>query len=285
MNIYQLIGDICKLLSLLILICRLVTARNAQGISVRTQEIYLIAALSRCAALLDEHYNSLYIPIMKVAYLALHVFVILLMRCNRQISSTYDQQHDNFNHWKFIVLPCTLLGWLNFQFCTSQRTCYRFALIVFLEGVSFLLESVAMVPQLSLLRKFRVVENLTGEYVFFMGLHLIFYIANWIYLARHENRHSNPMFCVGIMGRTSESLLFVDFFYYWVISKMRGTELSYGGEGDFEYYDCDVNELRNYENSTPLIDSSAISMRGETEPGGNEETDAALGNIMPVVSA
>jgi hypothetical protein len=126
-----------------------------------------------------------------------------------------------------------------------------------------------------------VVENLTGNYVFFMGLHRIFYIANWIYRAHHEEwfRHNLLVYSCAVL----QSLLYVDFIYCWVTSKIRGHELSYGGEGDDEYYDCDVNELRNYENSTSLIDISDIRIRGKIESSADKDTEATFWNVMPVV--
>lgn len=269
----------CKLISTLILICRLHTARNAQGISVRTQEIYLLVALSRYTDLLTVFY-SLYNSIMKVVYIALHALVILLIRCNHQISSTYDQQQDNFNHWKFIVLPCAVLGSITFYF-RGWEIRHFYDIQGLLWTFSILLESVAILPQLRLLRRYRVVENLTGNYVFFMGLHRIFYIGNWIYRAHHEEQYRHNLLLYSCAAL--QSLLYVDFIYCWVTSKIRGHELSYGGEGDVEYYDCDVSELRNYENSTSLIDNSDIRVRGKTESSGDKDTKASLSDIMPVV--
>lgn len=45
---------------------------------------------------------------------------------------------------------------------------------------SIYLEAVAIVPQLIVLQRYREVENLTGNYIFFLGAYRALYILNWV---------------------------------------------------------------------------------------------------------
>ena len=91
------------------------------------------------------------------------------------------------------------------------------------------------------------------------GMYRLFYIINWVYRSYFERgyRHHYVVYACGVL----QTVLYVDFFYYWILSKKERRELSYGEEGDTEYYDCDVTELRNVENAAPLIDNSNLRMR------------------------
>lgn len=261
----------CHLLSIAILFRRLYTARNAQGISLRTQELYLVVALTRYTDLLTRFY-SLYNSAMKIFYIIARCSIICLIRRNSQVSSTYDQVQDNFPHWKLLVVPCALLAlvlseWVAIRYGNASMQAQEL-----LWTFSILLEAVAIFPQLSLLRRYRVIDNLTGNYVLFLGMYRFFYIINWIYRAKYERgyRHHYVVYACGCI----QVILYAEFFYYWVTSKVGGRELSYGGEGDTEYYDCNVNELRNYDNSSSLIDNSDVRMRGKNSS--TEELDNLL---------
>ena len=123
----------------------------------------------------------------------------------------------------------------------------------------------------------RVVENLTGNYVFFMGMYRALYGVNWVYRAHYQPGYRHHYF-VYICGAV-QTLLFMEFFYYCNISKMRGRELHYGEEGDIEYYDCNVQEMRNHSNSSPLIENSNVRARGKSNVTCNDDE---LGDILVV---
>lgn len=134
---------------------------------------------------------------------------------------------------------------------------------------SIYLEAVAILPQLILLRRYRIVENLTGKYIMLRGLYRFFYIINWVYRSYYEPgyRHNFIVYACGVL----QTVLYIEFFYYWVKSKKERRELRYGQEGDTEYYDYDVSELRNVENAAPLIDSGNLRMRVSVDTA--EEND------------
>ena len=51
----------------------------------------------------------------------------------------------------------------------------------FVWSYSLWLESIAFIPQIVMLNKIRLIENITSHYVAALGLYRFFYILNWIY--------------------------------------------------------------------------------------------------------
>ncbi|KAL7549154.1 hypothetical protein ACHAWF_012419 [Thalassiosira exigua] len=272
MNIWRSIGDSCHVLSIIVLFRRLKTTNNAQGISLRTQQLRLLVCITRYLDLFTMFY-SLYNHVMKIAYIVAYCGVVYLIRCHGQIATTYDEELDNFPCWKFLALPCFLIAMVTHITSTYDRGYDIFSdTQALLWKFSIYLESVSIIPQLTLLRRYRIVENLTVNYVLLLGLYRLFYIFNWIYRSHYRKpgyRHHYMVYFCGVL----QTAFYIDFFYHWIISKTRRTEMSYGGEGDVDYYDCDVNELRNYDNSLSLIEDKNIKERKKSG-----ETDDEVGN-------
>ncbi|KAL7476453.1 hypothetical protein ACHAW6_002315 [Cyclotella cf. meneghiniana] len=222
MNIFRLCGDMSHVFSIIVLLLRLRVARNAQGISLRTHELFLLVFLTRYTDLFTTYY-SLYNSVMKVLYIASTASIVYAIRFQEPICSTYDKAQDTFRHWEFAVLPCAFFALVThlmsgggmFSFVDWQELLWTF---------SIWLESVAIMPQLIVLQRYRDVENLTGNYIFFMGLYRALYIVNWIYRAYYEPgyRHHYVVYFCGVL----QTLLYVDFFYYYFMSKRKGGRFS-----------------------------------------------------------
>lgn len=235
----------CRLLAKILLLRRLYVARNAQGISIGTQYLYLLVCLTRYTDLFTTFY-SIYNSGMKIIYIAIEICLIIKIK-----RSDRDSELDNFPAIKCLVLPCLLLTLVQSRMYEISETPLMY-LQEFLWQFSINLEAVAILPQLSLLKKYRIVENLTGNYVFLLGIYRFLYIINWIYRSHTEPgyRHLYTVYVSGVV----QVLLYIEFFYYWVISKVRRRPLSYGDEGDMEYFDYSVDELRNSENAASLLE-------------------------------
>ncbi|SBT37528.1 ER lumen protein retaining receptor, putative (ERD2) [Plasmodium ovale wallikeri] len=106
--------------------------------------------------------------------------------------------------------------------CVSvrQRT---YNLYNILWSFSIWLESVAILPQLVLLEKQREVENITSHYVITMGMYRAFYILNWIYRYFFDDKPYVNV--VGWLGGLIQTLLYIDFFYYFALAKWYGKKL------------------------------------------------------------
>ena len=88
---------------------------------------------------------------------------------------------------------------------------------------SLYLESITIIPQLMLLRRSKDIENLTQEYIFFLGLYRGLYIFNWIYRSWTERtyHHNYVVYFTGIL----QTALYIDFFYYYFRAKLKGEKL------------------------------------------------------------
>jgi ER lumen protein retaining receptor len=214
MNIFRLAGDMCHVFSIIVLLLRLRVAKNAQGISLRTNELFLLVFVTRY---LDLFFNffSIYNSVMKVLYIVSTASIVYTIRFKEPIKSTYEKSQDTFLHWKFAVAPCFAIALI-----THLIGSKRFDMIELLWTFSIYLESIAILPQLIVLQRYREVENLTGNYIFFMGAYRALYIVNWIYRAHTEKgyKHHWVVYFCGVV----QTLLYADFFYYYLKSKSKG---------------------------------------------------------------
>jgi ER lumen protein retaining receptor len=186
------------------------------GISVRTHELFLVVFVTRYLDLFTTFY-SLYNSCMKVLYIATTASIIYMIRLSEPICSTYDKAQDTFLHWKFAVAPCAVIAFITHLLGSGFS---KFDLLELLWTFSIYLESIAILPQLIVLQRYREVENLTGNYILFMGAYRAFYILNWIYRSYHEpmyQHHFVVYFC-GVL----QTVLYADFFYYYFKSKQKG---------------------------------------------------------------
>ncbi|CAI9782042.1 unnamed protein product [Fraxinus pennsylvanica] len=112
---------------------------------------------------------------------------------------------DTFRHY-FLVGASFLLALLVHEKFTFQEI---------LRTFSIYLEAIAIIPQLVLLQRSGNVDNLTGQYVFFLGAYRAFYILNWVYRYFTEKHFSRWISCFSGLIQTA---LYADFFYYYHIS-------------------------------------------------------------------
>ncbi|MCO5598083.1 hypothetical protein L7F22_052174 [Adiantum nelumboides] len=170
MNIFRLAGDMSHLFSILILLLKIHTIKSCAGISLKTQELYALVFATRYLDIFTGYY-SLYNTLMKVFFLWSSFTIVWYMRYHNVVRRSYDKDQDTFRHY-FLILPCFVLALLVHEKFTFLEVLWTFSLY---------LEAVAILPQLVLLQRTRNVDNLTGNYVFFLGAYRAFYILNWIY--------------------------------------------------------------------------------------------------------
>ncbi|KAL8007321.1 putative ER lumen protein retaining receptor [Plasmopara halstedii] len=214
MNLFRLVGDMAHLASFLVLLLKLLASRSANGISLKSQELFFLVFITRYVDLFF-HFVSFYNTIMKLLFLLFSGAIVYVIRFKEPFRSTYDKSHDAFLHLKFAVLPCALLALIfNEQFEVTE----------ILWTFSIYLEAVAIIPQLILLQRHGEVENLTSNYVVLLGAYRGCYVLNWIYRAATETTYHFIwlMFIAGIV----QTALYVDFFYYYASSKYYGKKMT-----------------------------------------------------------
>ncbi|RVX01671.1 ER lumen protein-retaining receptor B [Vitis vinifera] len=82
----------------------------APGISLKTQELYVIVFVTRYLDLFTR-YISLYNSVMKLVFLGTSIAIVWYMRYHKVVKQTYSKQEDTFRHY-FLVLPCFVLALL-----------------------------------------------------------------------------------------------------------------------------------------------------------------------------
>jgi len=164
------------MLSHSILIIRLLSAKNAQAISLKSIELYLLVYVSRYLDLFTTFY-SLYNSIMKILFILTTAAIVYIIRYHEPNYATYDKAHDTFAHWKLAVMPCAFVTLITTIFDHPITG----AILELLWTFSIYLESVAMLPQLMLLKQYQEIECLTGSYIGLKSCYRGFYILNWVY--------------------------------------------------------------------------------------------------------
>ena len=79
---------------------------------------------------------------------------------------------DDFPHLKVLLPSAAVLTALVHSGVTPWELVWSYSLW---------LGSLAFIPQIIMLNKIRIVENITSHYVAALGLYRFFYILNWIY--------------------------------------------------------------------------------------------------------
>ncbi|KAG6505426.1 hypothetical protein ZIOFF_037782 [Zingiber officinale] len=251
MNIFRLAGDMTHLMSVLVLLLKIHTIKSCAGkfypyssfnsvriwfrfgISLKTQELYALVFATRYLDIFTD-FISVYNTIMKLIFLGSSFSIVLYIRRHKIVRRSYDKDQDTFRHF-FLVLPCLLLALVINEKFTLKEVMWTFSLF---------LEAVAILPQLVLLQRTKNIDNLTGQYVFLLGLawnrlvkssldhvehwwfaslrvkvglessraYRAFYILNWIYRYFTEPHYVHWITWISGLVQT---LLYADFFYYY----------------------------------------------------------------------
>lgn len=109
LNLFRLGGDLAHVASIFLLILRLRVSKNANGISMKTQELYLLVFVTRYLDLLTTFY-SLYNTLMKIMYISATGYILYMVRMSEPFKTNYDSTQDSFLHWKFAVAPVAVLA-------------------------------------------------------------------------------------------------------------------------------------------------------------------------------
>ncbi|KAJ7947180.1 ER lumen protein retaining receptor family protein [Quillaja saponaria] len=211
MNILRFAGDMTHLISILVLLLKIYATKSCSGISLKTQELYAMVFLTRYLDLFTD-FISVYNTVMKLVFIGSSLAILWYMRVHRAVKRSYDKELDTFRHY-FLIGASFALALLVHEKFTFQEIFWAF---------SIYLEAVAILPQLVLLQRSGNVDNLTGQYVFFLGAYRAFYILNWIYRYLTEPKFSRRIACISGIVQTA---LYADFFYYYFISWKNNSKL------------------------------------------------------------
>eukprot|EP00249_Psilotum_nudum_P003167 c16495_g2_i1 orf=396-1043(-) len=211
MNIFRLAGDMMHLLSIVVLLLKIHTTKSCAGISLKTQELYALVFTTRYMDIFTS-YISHYNTVMKLVFLASSFSILWYMRAHKVVRQTYNRDQDTFRHYLLVLGALALALLLHHKF-TVREVLWTFSLY---------LEAVAILPQLVLLQRTQNIDNLTGNYVFFLGTYRGLYLLNWIY--RYLTEHHYLRWITWISGLV-QTALYADFFYYYIRSWKKNEKL------------------------------------------------------------
>jgi len=213
MNIFRFLGDMSHILSFIILLLKVTQGKSAAGISLRTQEMYMVVFCSRYLDLF-WNFSSMYNSFLKVVFIGCSSAIVYIIRFKSPQKETWNPELDNFPV-QYLLGPCALLGLL-----INQDHYSPFEMV---WAFSIYLEAVAILPQLFLLQKQGEVENLTSHYVAALGAYRGLYLVNWIYRFFTEDDYLQRIVWFAGIVQTG---LYVDFFYHYYQSKRGGLNRS-----------------------------------------------------------
>ncbi|KAJ1689556.1 hypothetical protein LUZ63_013711 [Rhynchospora breviuscula] len=211
MNIFRFFGDMTHLFSVIVLLLKIYATKSCSGVSLKTQELYALVFVMRYLDLFTD-FISLYNTIMKLVFISTTVAIVWCMRKHPLVRRTYDKDLDTFRHYILVTVSFVLALLFHDRF-TIKEVFWAF---------SIYLEAVAILPQLVLLQRSGNVDNLTGQYVFFLGAYRGFYILNWIYRYFTESHYFR---WIPWMAGLVQTALYADFFYYYFLSWKNNAKL------------------------------------------------------------
>ena len=133
----------CHLLSFVVMFWKLHSSKSVAGISLKTQELYVIVFVARY---LDLFWNflSIYNWVMKVIFITASLSIVYIIRFGVPHKDTYNKEDDAFPT-QYLLIPTLLLGVaVNQDHSSPFEMCWAF---------SIYLEAVAILPQLFMLQK------------------------------------------------------------------------------------------------------------------------------------
>ena len=161
----------------------------------------LIVCCTRYIHILFTKFYSWYDTFFKALLISAHVAPIYLLKRWEPVRETYQREQDDFEHWSKIVIPSLTIAFTVHLVGTGFGD---FDHLVLLWTFSIILESVALLPQISMYRRrCRECKNLTeGAYIFLIGVYRSCYCIDWIYSAHYEpqrfKHHWLLYFCGGV---------------------------------------------------------------------------------------
>ncbi|KAF2711021.1 er lumen protein-like protein retaining receptor [Pleomassaria siparia CBS 279.74] len=215
MTIFRLLGDLSHLASILILLHKMKTSSSANGISFKSQFLYLIVYITRYVDLLWTFYKlpMLYLTIFKIIFLSTSAYTVYLML--NDYRPTHDPNLDTFKV-QYLLGAAGVLAVL-FP--------YKYTIPEILWSFSIWLESVAILPQLFMLQRTGEAETITTHYLFALGIYRTLYIPNWIsrWYFVETPKFWDP---ISVVAGIIQTILYSDFFWIYYTKVVQGKKFN-----------------------------------------------------------
>ena len=205
MNIFRFFADLSHMFSCGILLYSIEANRSVDGLSLKTQVLYVVVFALRYVDLFYK-FVSLYNTLMKVFFIATSAYTVYLM--THKYPKRIREATDTFP----VKYLCAAAGLL----CLIFTHAYSLREITW--SFSIWLEALAIIPQLFMLQKTGSAENITTHYIFALGIYRGLYIPNWLYRYFAEGKFDYVAVLAGIF----QTIIYSDFFYIYYTKVMQG---------------------------------------------------------------
>mmetsp|Transcript_15957 Transcript_15957/g.22328 ORF Transcript_15957/g.22328 Transcript_15957/m.22328 type:complete len:169 (+) Transcript_15957:1-507(+) len=153
---------------------------------------------------------------MKLLFISATVYVIYMMRVELKQTQTKEPNGDKIGG--AICLGALILSLLyNDRYPNGN---YFEAFVEIAWTFSIYLESVAIIPQMEVLNRAKVVKNLTANYLFALGAYRVFYLLNYGYRYTVDPVSSRE-FIIKAIAAIVQTALYVRFFMMYLESKQK----------------------------------------------------------------
>ena len=205
MNIFRFFGDLSHLASIFILLYAIETNRSTNGLSLKTQILYVVVYFTRYLDLFTKFY-SLYNTSLKLVFIASSIYTVYVMVY--KYKKPIQENIDNFP-LKYLIGGAIL---------ASLIFTHKYSIGEIVWSFSLWLEAVSILPQLYIFKKTCEAENITTHYIFALGIYRALYIPNWIYRYFAEGHFD----FVSVLAGLLQTGIYSDFFYIYYTKVMKG---------------------------------------------------------------
>ncbi|PWW80891.1 ER lumen protein retaining receptor, partial [Tuber magnatum] len=212
MNAYRLTADLCHLASKAILILTIHLHRSAEGISLLTQMLYALVFLTRYTDIFNPR-ASAYLTILKWTYILTSFYIIYVML------RVFKRSREEEKEWR-VAAGVLAISFVLAPVCWGlteviwRGTDRRYWLTEIPWTFSIILESVAVLPQISLLRYTAIPTAITSYYLLTLGVYRALYIPNWI--VRYNDPSDQLFEPWAIIFGVLQTILYIEFAWiYW----------------------------------------------------------------------
>lgn len=211
LNIFRVAGDLVHCLSIYVLINKIHTSRSVNGLSFKTQLVYLVVYLTRYLDLFGGSWQrSLYNTVLKLVYISTSGYICYLMQT--QFRNTLNPQLDTFKI-RYLFGAAAALAVLFHE---------KFTITELLWSFSIWLEAGAILPQLFMIQRTGKCETMNTHYIFALGAYRALYVLNWIYRWVVKD----PVGWISIIAGVLQTVLYSDFFYVYYSKVVHGEAFS-----------------------------------------------------------
>lgn len=220
-NVFRLLADACHLSSKLILITTVHIHKSAEGVSLLTQALYCLVFLTRYLDLfLYSPFHNVYNTLFKITYILTSFYILYLML------RVYPRSRESESQWRlsFYILVFSTISTPIFQAIFRDKKLPWSWLDTF-RDFSLILESLAVLPQLTLLAHTSVPTVINSYYLLALGSYRALYILNWI--VRWADKKDGFFEPVAVIFGILQTCFYIEF--AWIYYRRQKVKLRSGG--------------------------------------------------------